>query len=711
MNIQKNKIISLTIFGIILCILNIFVVHSVVIGIIGIALYATQLSKWIGHLAFTKYERFGKKLFGFVILTGIIMTLNVLVYYPYKLTTLTTIIILLIPCFLFFIKSNQEKSTNDSPWVMERSHAMQTLLFVAIDIALIYILTQNSTTDVLPSPWMNIKPWFFILYAIATVILLHTVSVSRHVGKSIALISLHLFVTYSVASIIYTLGYGFDGFIHRATETWILNNGFITPKQPFYIGQYGLVVWLSQITHISIKILDIYLVPVLTSLTLPFFVYHALRYTWNIAQGIALNLTWLLPFLFFLSFYFTTPHNLALLFFILAVFATISYAKEKMPFIVPGVLCIMASITHPLIGAPLCVFVFIAFVIRKIKNKSISVVLSIFNGISIALVPIILFTLFLFIHHNPLPSIQNPFTFEQVQRFTELVARPHWYIAHAPIIFELLYLWHDAIIPLVVIIGLVGFFIKKEKTYIDYLLISSSLGSFIGAWLLRTWVVLPNLLEEEQASYPLRLLSMGLLFLMPFSMYGLYALGTWFMEKIKKSRSERDPAVAGQHIVKALYILGASALLMVSFYFSYPQRNPKVWFPGFNVSQADFSAVEWIRNQHTDYNYVVLSNPITAMAALTNYNFVKHFQTQEQGELFYYSIPSGGYLYRMYLNMLYEVPKEQFVDEVKKTTGVDTVYFVVNSYWGSFKKIVEEHKKTAKSWQSIDDGKVMIFTY
>ena len=82
-----------------------------------------------------------------------------------------------------------------------------------------------------------------------------------------------------------------------------------------------------------------------------------------------------------------------------------------------------------------------------------------------------------------------------------------------------------------------------------------------------------------------------------------------------------------------------------------------------------------------------------------------------QGKIFYYSIPSGGPLFKLYERILYEGQKREYIDEVMRLTDAKKVYFVVNNYWSNFQKIVDEAKKTADGWEEIDGGKVMIFTY
>jgi hypothetical protein len=515
------------------------------------------------------------------------------------------------------------------------------------------------------------------------------------------LTSIHFFLTYSIAPIIYKLGYGYDGFIHRATEVWIKTNGFILPKEPFYIGQYGLVAWLSHITNLSIHIIDVYLVPVLASIFIPLVIFYTLKKSFQLPGNAPLLLVWLIPFIFYISLHLTTPHNLVLLFVILCIFSTLGFVYKQIPFFIPLTLSISAGLTHPLLGAPLFVFVLGAILIRKFTRPSIQWLILILLTTALALIPSVMFSAHLMLSGYAFPELANPLL--HLDNMIDMFRRPYWYKATDSIVLETLYNWQRLITPLIIISALIGFFVKKRKNAIDWILPMSTLGFWISAWLLRTWIVFPGVIGAEQADYPLRLLVGGILFLLPLSMYGVYVLADMILQKFNYS-----------FISKKLLIILASFLLMVSLYLAYPQNNAKVFFPGFNVTRYDMQAVEWIHDDNAEYNYVVLSNPITAVAALEQYSFVKYFDTN-QGELFYYSIPSGGPLYPYYQKMLYEGQKREFMDDLMQFTGTEKSYFVISSYWGKFNEIVAGAKKTADSWQVIKNDKaeekIYIFEY
>ena len=299
-----------------------------------------------------------------------------------------------------------------------------------------------------------------------------------------------------------------------------------------------------------------------------------------------------------------------------------------------------------------------------------------------------------------LPDLTNPLS--HFQLFLDFFKRPFWYKADARWYLEILYAWQYLLTPAVIIFSLVGgWYLRKTK--IAPLLLSSSIGLTIGAFLLRTLITFPNVSFHEQGNYPLRLLVGAIIILIPLGMYGVVKLVqekiTFIQEKLRLHTS-------------TLYIIGSikiGIVLTLSLYFSYPQYNGKVYFPGFNVTEYDKHVVEYIHNQNTEHDYVVLSTILTAVTALTEYPF-EHYIDTPLGSQFYYSIPAGGPLYILYEEMLYQGQKRETIDKVFELTDTLRVYFVVPWYWKNSDIIAEGAKKTATSWQSID-GKMWVFEY
>lgn len=719
-NIMKNtynkyKLFLWALIGTVLLTLNLTILNYSIIGIFGLLLYVISIGIWISKLLEQKF------IFGFLSLLSGIILLTTASYYIFGITKLTSFIMLFIPLSLFLLKTNKKFEFNFHFFknikftrlpAQSGKEFFLISFFLILELILTGFLIAKKTTSLMPSPWSAVNPWFFILYTLTTGMLFYIVYKSKSITTQIVLTSIHIFTTFAVTAILYPLGWGFDAYVHRATEVWIYNFGSITPKQPYYIGQYSLVVWIAHLTKIPLFYIDVYLVPLLASLTIPATIIYSLKKAWNIEPKYSAIFVWIIPFIPFLSLHLTTPHNVVLLFSILLVFIVLGYLKGEISWHTPFLLSVAAISTHPLVGAPIFIFTLTAILIKKYKRRA---------GILI-LISLLLLTLSLplmFILNNlrvgaGFPEFSNPLL--RISHFFELFARPYWYAKNTPLIFELLYFWQRLLVPVVVITGIVGFarFCHLERSpkgaversvtgsnkniYLYFLYPVSAFGFILSAWLLRSWVTFPDVVSYEQGDFPLRLVKASILFLLPFTIY--YLLFTF--KKIESLKRRK--------LYLGSILILISILLMLSFYLSYPQRNPKARFPGLNITQSDFKAVEYIHDQNEEYDYVVLSNQLVSAAALTNYSFAKYFDTPN-GELFYYSVPTGGLLYKQYGKMLYEGQKREYMTDAMDLVGVEKSYFILNSYWANANQIIEGAKQTADSWEVIDNGAVWVFVY
>lgn len=616
-------------------------------------------------------------------------------YLFFELNWFVMFIMVAAPFGLFALKKYWPKETiNSIPTPKYIKYA--TALYIILEIGIIANLFLNQTTLPSPSPWQSLTPSFFFLFFASTALLLMTNWL--HPGKrAVWLTSIHLLVMYSVTNIVYPLGFGFDGFTHRAAEEWIKTHGFISPKQPVYIGQYVWVVFLSQLTNLPIKLIDIWLVPLLAAYTLPRIIPRALTSTFTIPAKFSLNVVFVLLFVYFFSLHLTTPFNVLILLTILGIFTTLEYIHTHNNTIL-GLTILMALsglLIHPLLGAPLVWFVLCAWLSVRYQPKQWFYVL---YAIGMTAIVPVLFMVFLYITRHIIPHFSNPFT--KISVFAHYWQWPFWYIKTTSYFWNLLYVWEWCIPVIVLIIGIYGY-VRSPKPRAT-LFFCSSIALALSSFLLRSWVIFPDVHATEQGDYPLRLLKGALMFVLPWTMYGIWKIITEYASILANTKWYRTALVSS--------FFSAALLLTISWYLSYPQWNPKVHFPGYNVSAADFQAVEWIHTDNQTYNYIVLTNPITAVAALEKYSFAKYFNTN-QGELSYYSIPTGGPLYTIYTQMWMEGQTRATMEQAMDIVGVDKAYFVIPSYWTNFKNIVAGAKKTANSWREFDNGQLYVFTY
>lgn len=697
---RYNLLVGATI-GALLLIVNMYVLNHPLIGIAAMTWYLYFLIRHVHSLIGNNSSTFIWSILTVLFGVSILITAS---YYLYSLTPHITTIITLLPLLLFGF-SSKPKQFSQTVFSKEQNNTYLLLgAFLLLECSLFFTLLINRTTEVSNSPWLHIPFWFFILYGLATIItILITLRAQNKLIKYTAT-SLHLFLTYTITIIIYPLGFGFDGFIHRATETWIQTHGSISPLQPVYIGQYSLVVWLSNLTAVPIFIIDSVFVPLLSAITLPAVVGTTLHNVWKIKESHSINLVWILPVLYYLSLHLTTPHNVLLLVSIYIVFGVTAYLHNKLHILPLLILATAGLGIHALLGAPAFLFVLAAWILQNIQKYKTTLLTLYTVGISL-LFPV-LFSLYFILTKHPLPSITNPVN--HVYAFLALFKRPFWYETTSTFILELLYDWQRLLPILLSIAALVAFIYisrKHKLSSVHLLFISTFIGFWIGAFLLRSWITFPDVGALEQGDYPLRLIKSSIIYLLPFLMYVCYIVGTQIRTYIHKL-----PLYTKQTVHVSSFVIIAT-LITTSLYLAYPQENAKAHFPGYNVTLSDFKAAHWIQQDNEEYNYIVLSNPLTAIAAMTEFGFPKYFKTKDGGLHSYYSIPTGAELYKYYANMLYSGQDRTYMNEAMAYTGATKSYFVVSSFWSRFNDIVAGAKETADSVHVIDNGKIYIFTY
>ena len=238
-----------------------------------------------------------------------------------------------------------------------------------------FILFQSSTSNSVISPWQAV-PWYFWLTFFAITILLIAIALKNSLPQFVyfLLLTSYFLLAFNVAVIIFKIGFGFDPFIHQATEKLIDAAGAVYPKPWYYLGQYALIVIFHKLTFIPIVWLDKLLVPVLATLTLPYALYQATK-SFTADERIA-KLTALFALIFpFAAFTLTTPQNLANLFLLLIILLFLIQPQQNKLLVTRYSLLVTLSFaalaTHPIAGIPAVLFV--AFILGQkiIKNKKI----------------------------------------------------------------------------------------------------------------------------------------------------------------------------------------------------------------------------------------------------------------------------------------------------------------------------------------------------
>ncbi len=629
-----------------------------------------------------------------LIFTNLLSFFGGIIYYFYALNIYgaATSLVLTVSSFVFikkFIK--QEKcpldkggAGNSKPPLLKGAGGIYSIFYLLAIFSCFFILFSSQTAKSIISPWQVVPAHFFILYGIATLILFLGILKNR---LNISFISIHTLLSFSIAIIVYKLGYGFDPFIHEATLKLIDKNGFVDPKPLYYLGQYSLIIIAHKLSGIPIAWLNKFIVPLLAAGLIPFYLWNALQKYFKdkkIILATVLSLL-ILPFSIFII---TTPQNLAYLYLLLIIIIALDAVTRLNKFLICS-LTLAAMITQPIAGIPaLTLALLIAIYDKKLKfKKAYYALISIFSALSI---PALFYSLDSKIDLRslkeilPFSDISIPFQESFIYNFIYLYA------------FNI-----RSIIMLLAIAGLIIFY-KKRTEYKFLSLYLLAFISYFASYLITKNISFSYLIDYERNAFADRLLTISILFLLPFIILALY--------KFNERLSAKESAIK----IPLLFFI--SLLITASLYISYPRFDKYHNSKGFSTGENDIKAVRLIEDW-AEKDYIVLANQQVSAAALHEFGFNHYYKTpspyqgEGRGEVFYYPIPTSGPLYQFYLDMVYKKPGRETMEKAMDLTGAQESYFVINKYWRGYSKIVDEAKLEADGWRMIGDGDIYILRY
>lgn len=586
----------------------------------------------------------------------------------------------------------------------EHAHHMSRAALGAAAIALFFLallaraFAHAATQEPIRSLWLTVSPSALVAAFVAFLLLSALLLRGRERVLSLPLTGAALFVFLSAAVLVFPLGFGFDPFIHRATVEHIAQFGSIEPKPLYYVGQYALELFLIHGFSLPAHLVDVWLLPALTALLLPGALYAAASHLTRDRRLAAATLmaAFLLPLS---SFVVTTPQGLANLWTLLLVlFAVPMLVGHGRPDPIPLALGALATAAvHPIAGIPALVFLALAKAARGGAHPRIA--RAAFWGIALAgsaaipaafalnaargagggidlsgLTPSALFSslhLGLFVQNGFRPLLD----------FAELWAR-------------------NGFAALILLSAFGAWKARRDGMLAPFLAMTLVLG--VNYLLLSTAVDFSFLIDYERGNYASRLLPLIAFFLAPALLVGFAAL-------LARVRAAPPSVRAGTTLL-------AAALATAALYATYPRHDAFVVGHGINVSRFDVEATYEIERVSLGRPYLVLANQSVSAAAIRNLGFARYY-----GEQFFYSIPTGGDLYQVFLAMNEAPTKEtafRAFDIVDALCAVGcmrelpaSVYFVVNDYWWQADRIVEQAKASADAWFAVGDGAVTVFRY
>lgn len=528
------------------------------------------------------------------------------------------------------------------------------IVYLLIASTLFYILIKYQSDSLIKSPWLLLPSFFLQLFFLGTAFLiffLHKNEIPASAGmKSVWPAALYFFIFFAVAAFVYKLGYGFDQFVHEASQKYILAHGAITPKTLQYIGFYGINIFLNRVAGVPIELLDKFLLPALTAL-IPAIAYYSFKKQEQNASPIAALALLFLPLSYFIV---STPQGLANLLLLILILLGKNYKNWGLPLAI--------LLIHPITG--IIAVAYQAFI--KFRFKKIIAAL---GALAIPLAFIALSYKYsgrLDISFNFLPAIKDYMsllTFGGLQKNYNLF-------------LDIFYLMRCALLPAIMIISIwIAIKFKKEIGQAPLYFFGIATASF---FLTRIFSSFSYLITYEQKNYPERIFYISLLFLSPYLIL--------FADKsISFLRKQESLAI------KLFFAALSAFALTANFYFTYPRWDNYQNDKGKNLTSDMLKAAEAVQKDAGEKNYVVLTDQAVSAGALKLYGFKKYYKTP-LGEIFYYPIPTGGPLYNEFLNLVYNNAGACSAQNAKLLTGAETAYVILPSYWDNYERIKENLK-------------------
>lgn len=564
-------------------------------------------------------------------------------------------------------------------------------LFLIAFAAAAFVFWQSlahATIEAIRTPWPLLPHGTLTAIALVGVCALLT---ARYAARSpfapAVLAALSIAVVTAIAPIIYRNGYGYDGFIHRATEQVFLYAGTLAPKPPYYIGQYVFVTWLTRTFGFSLNAVDNALVPVAAFL-IPFFA--AFTFDRSRRAFAIIGLAFLFPFGAMIA---TTPQSFSYLLGIASVFLALT---TTLPRKVPFLFALWAVAAHPLGGLPFLGSVTALGLqsshrllpIAHLQNKrALALLKTIIILLTILSVPLA------FAFHSSRSSVSIQWNFSHLSiPFLLSSFPPFLFPAHAT-------LWADwamfvAWATPIVLLFLASYACIKNRdrrnTWLTLFILG--VGTAAAGIFLNLVGDFTFLIDYERGQYAERLFIIAHLFLLPVALDG-------FATMIK--RLFRQPGI---NILAGILLL--SAWRAGAAYVALPRHDAAIVGHGWSVGRADQDAVRWIDQDASGRPYTVLANQSVSAAAVQAFGFKRY-----AGDVFYYPVPTGGKLYRLYLRAVEKDPSRSTVHEAAALGKSDIVYVVLNDYWQHADRAAQALEKTSDRSIAFDRGRVRVYRF
>jgi len=568
------------------------------------------------------------------------------------------ILVLLLP------EADDEAPDKRQPWTL-RATLFGVLLFACALGAAAFVLVGAANTAVFDSirtPWPLLPAGTLLAIALTWCSAIFCAWLVKRPGPVAILSGVALFTTTAMVPFIYRLGFGFDGFLHVASEKIILASGTLSPKPLYYMGQYAFTTWFARLADLPIDQVDRWLVPLSLALLVPLALYLGRRHTDSTLLPAALMLLPLAPFVA------TTPQAFSYVLGLAALLLARACHDRSVSPAAPLLLVLWSAAVHPLAGVPLALIVAALVLLPCTRDniaRHIRFAAAWACGILAACsVPL----MFLILSLKGRAEIN--------WGWSALLSWTPWndlLAAFLPWIGNHFALWpswaslFDHALPCLLLAAAVGsaLMLKDGARRQTVLLAAAACLLFVAWTVLKSAGEFAFLIEYERGNYADRLYTMALLLLVVAALPAVSRL----LERVR-----RGPPLLGAAFL-ALLLAGAAALS----YNALPRNDALVTGHGWSVGQADIEAVRAIDRDAASAPYTVLADQSVSAAAVMQFGFKRY-----AGDVFFYPIPTGGPLYDLFLRMTYNEPSRDTAAEAGKLGSSKIVYVVLNDYWWNY---------------------------
>jgi hypothetical protein len=587
-------------------------------------------------------------------------------------TSLVALVIIFFSGWRLF-KRKKDAETQKIPWLPETSFCKILVLFAFISDLYLIIYTFSTRTDAaMQTVLTQLNPAFFVLFGLSSIALTLVFFFNKTPHRSLNLLfPVHFFVFFGINWLGFRFGYGYDPIIHQTAEKYIDAFGKILPVQPFYIGQYAPFVAIHKLTMIPLDFIDRFFLPFATAVILPLTAKIGFSRGWKLNERAANFATLFLLLIPIAALTFTVPYNLTVLYLLLILLLFPLFQKRLVKTLF---VCIaLASIfTHPMLGAPIALFVAYLFADELPIGRNIKTSLKL-AAIALCAVSIpLMFAAYRYLHGES-PFVRLDF-WNNLNGFKDLWRFPYDLTA-GPLHLKIFYWYEQIIFYAGILFGFVILFLKNYFPAKHRNLILGFFGAlFVSIFFTSVMISIPDVAIYEQMEFVLRLKIILPVILLPAISYFLARL---IDEKEKSAKT----------LIPALIFVS-----VLSLHLTYPQTNEIAVYSGWNAGADDYRGAEMLLKDAGSELYIVIANQVFAAALQKDIGFDKAFELNGQ-KISPLPLDMNGPVAPLSDELLYTELTPELLGRIKRTFPDFNIYVAVPHYWFNFDQLITAAEK------------------